>query len=43
MVFKTIHMGLSALWAIEGAPFRGAEYILRQEMKLFCEGLKVTT
>jgi AcrR family transcriptional regulator len=39
MVFKTIHMGLSALWAIEGPPFQQTEKTLKQEMKLFCEGI----
>lgn len=39
MTFKTKHLGLTALWAVEGPPFRGTEHILRQEMKLFCEGL----
>jgi AcrR family transcriptional regulator len=39
-VFNTIHLGLTALWAVEGPPFRGTEGIVRQEMKLFCEGLE---
>ncbi len=40
MVFKTIHIGLTALWAVEGPPFRGTERVLRQEMKLFSQGLE---
>ena len=39
-VFKTIHLGISALWAVEGPPFRGTEQVLKHEIKLFCEGLK---
>lgn len=39
-VFKTIHLGLTALWAVEGPPFRGTETVLKQEIKLFCEGLE---
>ncbi len=39
-VFKTMHLGLSALWAIEGPPFRGTDQILTEEIKLFCEGIK---
>jgi AcrR family transcriptional regulator len=39
-VFKTIHLGLTALWAVEGPPFRGMEMVLNQEIKLFCEGLE---
>jgi AcrR family transcriptional regulator len=40
MIFKTIQLGLTALWAIEGPPFRATESIVRQEMKLFCNGLE---
>jgi len=43
IIFKTIHLGLSALWAIEGPPFRQTEKILKQEIKLFCEGLRTRT
>jgi AcrR family transcriptional regulator len=39
-IFKTMHLGLTALWAIEGPPFRSTERVVRQEMRLFCEGLK---
>jgi AcrR family transcriptional regulator len=37
--FKTMHLGLTALWAIEGPPFRQTSERLRQEMKFFCEGI----
>lgn len=40
IIFKTIHMGISALSAVEGPPFRQTEKTLKQEMKLFCEGLR---
>lgn len=40
LIFKTIHLGLSALWAIEGPPFHGTEKVLRQEMLLFAQGLE---
>ena len=39
-VFKTIHLGLTGLWAVEGPPFQGTEIVLKQEIKLFCEGLE---
>jgi AcrR family transcriptional regulator len=42
VTFKTIHLGLTALWAIEGPPFRQTEKTLNHEIKLFCEGLKGT-
>ena len=40
MVFKAMQLGLTALWAVEGPPFRATESTVRQEMKLFCEGLE---
>jgi AcrR family transcriptional regulator len=40
LVFKTIQLGLTGLWAIEGPPFRGTEMVLEQEIKMFCEGLE---
>jgi len=43
LVFKTIQLGLTSLWAIEGPPFRTANRTLKQEMRLLCEGLKKTT
>lgn len=39
MTFKTIHMGLVMLWAVEGPPFRGTDAVLKQQIKLFCEGM----
>ncbi|MCP5116690.1 MAG: TetR/AcrR family transcriptional regulator [bacterium] len=38
--FKTMQLGLTVLWAVEGPPFQGTEQTLRIEMKLFSEGLK---
>ena len=40
VTFKTIHLGLTALWAVEGPPFRGTMKVLNHEMKLFSEGLE---
>ncbi|MGH9822225.1 MAG: TetR/AcrR family transcriptional regulator [Blastocatellia bacterium] len=40
LTFETVHLGLTALWAVEGPPFKGTMKILRQEMKLFAEGLE---
>ncbi len=39
VVFKTIQLGTSLLWAVEGPPFRQTEKVIKQEIKLFCEGL----
>ena len=39
MVFKTMQLGLMALWAVEGPPFTGTEHTMKQEIRLFCEGL----
>jgi len=43
IVFKTIQMGLSILWAVEGPPFRQTEKTLVQEIRLFCQGLEART
>lgn len=43
LIFKTIHLGLTALWAVEGHPFQFTEKTLKQEIKLFCQGLRTTT
>jgi AcrR family transcriptional regulator len=43
VIFKTIHLGLTALWAVEGPPFQFTEKTLKQEIKLFCQGLRTTT
>jgi AcrR family transcriptional regulator len=38
--FKTIHLGLTGLWAIEGPPFTRTAEILRLQMMLFSQGLE---
>jgi len=40
LTFKTMHMGLTALWAVEGPPFRQTEKALQLEISLFCDGLR---
>lgn len=39
-VFKTMHLGLTGLWAVEGPPFRETEKVLRREIHVFCKGLE---
>jgi AcrR family transcriptional regulator len=41
LVFKTIQLGLTAFWAIEGPPFQQTARVVEQEIKLFCKGLEV--
>jgi AcrR family transcriptional regulator len=38
--FKTIHLGVTALWAVEGPPFHGTERTVQQTMKMFCQGIQ---
>jgi AcrR family transcriptional regulator len=40
LVFINLQFGLSALWAIEGPPFRATDYAVQREITLFCEGLE---
>jgi hypothetical protein len=39
MSFKTMHMGLTALWAVEGPPFEQTAHVVRQQMQFFTEGI----
>jgi|SRR5215469_9697662 len=39
-VFKVIHLGLTAVWAMEGPPWKGTMKIVKEEIRLFCEGLE---
>jgi AcrR family transcriptional regulator len=41
LVFTNMHLGLTALWAIEGPPFAGTMYALEREIAMFCEGIEV--
>lgn len=40
LTFKTIHLGLTALWAIEGPPFTQTARMMKQQITLFCKGLE---
>ncbi len=40
MSFKTMHLGLSAFWAVEGPPFHQSKQIVRQQMRLLSEGIQ---
>lgn len=40
--FKAIHLGLTALWAVEGPPFHETERALKHVLRLFCEGVKAS-
>jgi AcrR family transcriptional regulator len=40
MIFKTIQLGLTALWAIEGPPYQMTNQLVEQKIRLFCEGLE---
>jgi AcrR family transcriptional regulator len=39
--FKTMHLGLTATWALEGAPFIGARISCRRHMLLLAKGLEL--
>ncbi len=43
MAFKTVQLGLSMVWAIEGPPFRGTDRLIEGQMRLFCQGLEVSS
>jgi AcrR family transcriptional regulator len=39
MSFKTIQLGLTALWAVEGPPFRQTAQTVRRQMQFFSQGI----
>jgi len=39
LAFKTVQLGITGLWAMEGPPFHETEKVVHLQMKLFCEGL----
>lgn len=41
LVFKTKHLGFTALWAIEGPPFTQTTRLVERDLTLFCEGLEL--
>ena len=40
LAFKTLHLGLTGLWAVEGPPFRETDRVIAQSIALFCDGLE---
>ena len=34
-----MHLGLTALWAVEGPPFEQTTQLVRQQMQFFTEGI----
>lgn len=40
MSFKTMHFGLSAIWALEGPPFATARQLTRRHMTFLAKGLE---
>ena len=38
--FKTMHFGLSAIWALEGPPWKGTSAILPSQVQVFCSGFE---
>jgi len=39
-LFKVVHLGLTALWAMEGPPWKATELAVKQQIRFFCEGLE---
>jgi hypothetical protein len=37
--FKAMHLGLTALWAVEGPPFQQTTQVVRQQMQFFTKGI----
>jgi hypothetical protein len=40
MNFKTMHLGLTMVWALEGPPWRETRKVLNAQMTMLAEGVK---
>jgi AcrR family transcriptional regulator len=40
MNFKTMHLGLTMLWALEGPPWRETRKVIKTQMGMFAKGVK---
>jgi AcrR family transcriptional regulator len=39
-VFKVMQLGLTSLWAIEGPPWLGTHRLLKEQIRMFCQGIE---
>ena len=39
LIFKTLQVGLTTVWAMEGPPWKASHQLARQQMRIFCEGI----
>ena len=39
LIFKTLQVGLTSVWVVEGPPWKRSHQLARQQMKVFCEGI----
>lgn len=40
-LFKMLHVGLMTTWVMEGPPWRATYRLLKEQMRVFCEGIEV--
>jgi AcrR family transcriptional regulator len=40
-LFKILHVGLMTVWVMEGPPWRATHRLLKEQMRVFCEGIEV--
>jgi AcrR family transcriptional regulator len=40
LVFKTLQVGLTSVWVVEGPPWKQSRQHARQQMQIFCEGIE---
>ncbi len=39
-LFKMLHVGLMTVWVMEGPPWRATYRLLREQVRVFCEGIE---
>lgn len=40
-LFKMLHVGLMTVWVMEGPPWQATQRLLKEQIKVFCEGVEV--
>lgn len=40
-LFKMLHVGLMTVWVMEGPPWRATNHLLKEQVRVFCEGIEV--
>jgi hypothetical protein len=40
LIYKTLHLGITSLWVLEGPPWQETERVMKLAVRLLCEGME---